>query len=263
MSLQLHVSSQGSGPDMVLVHGWGMHSGIWQTVVKQLQEHHRVHCVDLPGHGASTRDGEQEFALPELLESLVVAVRPALAGPACWVGWSLGGMIAAHVAERHPELVRKLVMVAASLRFSRHSDWPHGVATDVLEGFAAELHADHNATLQRFLALQVQGEKAAHSTLRQLKQQVLAIDEPSEAALQSGLVLLQEMDLRADAGSVVQPVLLIGGEHDRLVSPQALPRVSSLFRNARAEVISDAGHAPFVSQPDKFVQLVETFCRDV
>lgn len=260
MSLQLHVHSQGAGPDMVLLHGWGMHSGIWQTVVAQLQKNHRVHCVDLPGHGGSARDTEQEFVLPELLEALVNAIRPQLAGPACWVGWSLGGMIAAHVAERHPELVKKLVMVAASLRFCRDHDWPEGVAPEVLEGFAAELDADHRATLQRFLALQVKGEKDGRETLRQLKQQLLTMAEPSGKSLHSGLALLRDMDLRAGAGETAQPVLLIGGERDRLVSPRALPHISSLFRDAQVEVIADAGHAPFVSQPERFVQLVEAFC---
>lgn len=262
MSLQLHVSSQGAGPDMVLLHGWGMHSGIWQTVADRLQQHHRVHCVDLPGHGESARDTEQEFVLPELLGALVDAIRPRLAGPACWVGWSLGGMIAAHVAERHPELVKKLVMVAASLRFCRDTDWPEGVAPEVLEGFAAELHEDHRATLQRFLALQVRGEKDARETLRQLKQQLLGMTEPSGESLQSGLALLRDMDLRTGAGETEQPVLLIGGGQDRLVSPRALPHISSLFRDARVEVIADAGHAPFVSRPDRFVQLVEAFCGE-
>jgi pimeloyl-[acyl-carrier protein] methyl ester esterase len=98
--------------------------------------------------------------------------------------------------------------------------------------------------------------------LLQLKQHLLAMAEPSRKSLRSGLALLREMDLREQAGNLEQPVLLIGGEQDRLVSPRALPRISSLFRDARVEVIADAGHAPFVSQPEKFVQLVEAFCDE-
>jgi len=49
----LHVESHGSGAPLVMLHGWGMHGGIWGGVVDQLAQHCRVLCVDLPGHGYS------------------------------------------------------------------------------------------------------------------------------------------------------------------------------------------------------------------
>ncbi len=48
----LHVEVTGSGAPLVLLHGWGMHGGVWTDVAAQLAQDFRVHSVDLPGHGA-------------------------------------------------------------------------------------------------------------------------------------------------------------------------------------------------------------------
>ena len=52
MLLEPYVSITGSGPALVLLHGWGLHGGIWQTLLPQLEKHYTVHNVDLPGFGA-------------------------------------------------------------------------------------------------------------------------------------------------------------------------------------------------------------------
>ena len=49
----LQVDVQGHGPDLVMLHGWGMHSAVWSDWADALASEFRVHCVDLPGHGNS------------------------------------------------------------------------------------------------------------------------------------------------------------------------------------------------------------------
>ncbi len=57
--MSLHVERIGSGAPLLLIHGWGMHGGVWDTVAEQLAENFTVHIVDLPGYGFSV---EQEAA---------------------------------------------------------------------------------------------------------------------------------------------------------------------------------------------------------
>ena len=262
MTIPLQVQTSGQGPDLVLLHGWGMHSGVWQIVAEALGQSFRLHCVDLPGHGRS-RHSEEATSLKAWSESVAETMRSRLAGPACWCGWSLGGMVATQLAHDNPQLVKRLILVAGSLRFCQTHDWPDAVAPEVLQGFAANLQDDHRQTLQRFLALQVTGEPQARQTLRELKQRVFEQDEPETIALQSGLNILATADLRPLAGNLELPVLLIGGAKDRLVSPSALGNVAALLANANVEVMPDCGHAPFVSQPENFVSLVKKFCNHV
>ena len=51
--MSLHISVSGQGPNLILLHGWAMHSGIFAPLMPGLNRHFRVHCVDLPGHGGS------------------------------------------------------------------------------------------------------------------------------------------------------------------------------------------------------------------
>ena len=56
----MHIETCGSGPDLVLIHGWAMHGGIFAPLTPLLREHFRVHLVDLPGHGYSVDDIRRE-----------------------------------------------------------------------------------------------------------------------------------------------------------------------------------------------------------
>ena len=262
MTGPLNVETRGHGPDLVMLHGWGMHSGVWQTVAKELGNSFRLHCLDLPGHGGS-RDSQMANTLAGWTESVAETMLPRLAGPAYWCGWSLGGMVATRLAHDYPKLVERLILVASSLRFCQAHDWPEAVAPEVLEGFATNLQDDHRQTLQRFLALQVTGEPQARQTLRELKQRVFERDEPEALALQTGLNILRTADLRPLAGKLDMPTLLIGGVKDRLVSPPALENTAALLPDTRVDIMPDCGHAPFISQPEEFVKLIKTFCSHV
>ena len=262
MTMPLQVQTSGEGPDLVLLHGWGMHSGVWQNVAEALAKSFRLHCVDLPGHGRS-RHSETTTTLKGWSEAVANTIQAQLAGPAYWCGWSLGGMVATQLAQDHPELAKKLILVASNLRFCQAPDWPDAMAPDVLEGFAANLQEDHRQTLQRFLALQVTGESQARKSLRELKQRVFEQDEPETIALQTGLTILGTADLRPMVDKLNMPVYLLGGEKDRLVPPQALRNVAALLPNSKVEVMPDCGHAPFITRPEKFVRLVEKFCNHV
>src|SRR5438552_12437112 len=88
----MHIDTVGSGPDLVLIHGWAMHAGIFAPLTKALATRFRVHRVDLPGHGYSRVDAASLDPAP------CAAALAARVPRALWVGWSLGGLIALQAA---------------------------------------------------------------------------------------------------------------------------------------------------------------------
>ena len=86
--MSLYVETLGCGPDLVLLHGWGMNGAVWRHVAAHLAEDYCVHLVDLPGHG---RSGMVE---PYTLDELVREIDAAFPLPLHVVGWSLGGAVA-------------------------------------------------------------------------------------------------------------------------------------------------------------------------
>jgi len=97
--------------------------------------------------------------------------------------------------------------------------------------------------------------------LKELRQHILEQPEPEADALETGLEILRTADLRFLATGLQHPVLLIGGERDRLVSPEALQTVAGLMPQCQVHIIPAAGHAPFISQPEAFMSLVKAYCE--
>ena len=235
-----------------MLHGWGLHSGIWEGIEAQLSARFRLHLIDLPGHGLSAPP--ERFTLDSLCDALNAQA------PACahWLGWSLGGMLALEFAVRRPQSVTRLILVAANPRFVVDVDWTHAMARDVLEGFARDLSVDYTATLKRFLSLVARGAPDA-GPLRQLRRSLALMPPPDEEALRGGLKILRDADLRSRLSALAMPVLLIGGERDTLVPITALRRLQREYPQIRLAAISQSGHAPFLSHPQAFITAVTEF----
>ena len=150
--MSVSVERFGQGPDLVLLHGWGMNGAVWHGIVPALAARYRVHLVDLPGFGNSPLAGEAEYSLPWLAEQ----VATILPEQCHLLGWSLGGLVASQLALNHPERLHSLITVASSPCFMARDEWP-GIAPKVLTGFNQMLAGDFKQTIERFLAIQAMG----------------------------------------------------------------------------------------------------------
>lgn len=246
----MRIEVEGSGPDLVLVHGWAMHAGIFAPIRAGLAMRFRVHAVDLPGHGTSP-EREGRLDLREVASRLVAAVPGAW-----WLGWSLGGLVALEAALEQPHAVRGAALIAASPRFVAGPDWPHGVQHAVFAEFAAGLARDWRGTLERFLALEVAGSDRARAELRELRAHLYERGEPVLHVLEDGLSILAETDLRNELPGLAVPTLWIAGRRDRLVPAAAMEAASGLARG-RFVAIDGGGHAPFIGHPDRVLHALD------
>ncbi len=242
----MHTCTTGRGPVLVLLHGWGLHSAVWDSVLPQLQEHYSVTCIDLPGHGLS----DLSVNLGNL-EAVSRALHGLIPSSARIVGWSLGGLIALDYALRYPTNARRLILVASTPRFVSASDWKHATPPEILTQFSVTLEQDYRTTLNRFLALQVRSAEGAQCALRHLRRILLA-SPPQRSALRAGLELLRQTDLRDRLPYLDCPTRLIMGERDTLVPPGCAQETVRRLLDGAFHIIRGAGHAPFLSHPVEF-----------
>ncbi len=259
LASNLYVETHGTGPDLVLLHGWGLNLRVWDGLIHEMANSFRIITVDLPGHGRSAWNpkartpAEQAWQVHTTLESL--SNRYSL------LGWSLGGQIALDLAAAVPGSVERLVLVATTPRFAANADWPYGMPAATLEKMAIQLRTNYKRTVNDFLELQVRGSVGSEKVLADLKSSLFEHGEAHPKALVTGLTTLESSDLRPMLNLVRAPTLVIAGQYDRVTLPAASRALGEALPDARYVEIRRAAHAPFLSHTAEFAALVTEFLR--
>lgn len=251
--MSLWSETRGSGPDLVLLHGWGLSSAIWGDFADRLAESYRVTLIDLPGLGHSAATDDMS------LDAVVASLLATAPESAHWLGWSLGGQLALAAAEHAPERVKSLSLIAANPCFVARDGWPCAMAPELFNAFVESLADNEAKTLQRFAALQTRGSAKARDELKCLKS-VIASTEPQ--ALAPALMLL-ESDLRPALAGLNCPAQLILGAEDQLVPVELAARARELNPRLVIQVLEQSAHLPFVSHADEVQIMLTALVRQV
>jgi len=249
--LKLHISKFGQGPNLALLHGWGSSSKIWQPLIAQLSNTFQVWCVDLPGHGDSHAvkwDCSSEQGVEMLANSLPQTFSI--------VGWSLGGLAAQLLAKQFPQRITKLMLISSTPKFVASRQWPHGMQENTFINFSQQYLKAPQQTLQKFCALQVLNSNSAKQTLSVLVR-ALSNQRKHTEKIHWGLRWLEEIDLRTNAILRAFPIDLLHGESDKVSSIDAAEQMAASWENTKLARVKHAGHAPFISHPNDFLQWIE------
>jgi len=254
---RLHYRDSGCGPPLLLLHGWGMSSAVFDEVVVRLGTRVRCLCLDLPGHGGSP--AAAEFTLESLAETVEALVgQLGLARPFL-LGWSLGGQVAQLVASRRQVSLAGLILVATTPRFVAGPGWDHGLPELQLRALRRDLQRQYARTLGDFFQLMFTGEQQDPERFRNIVRFAAgAARLPDAETVLAGLELLQWNDLR-DQLAVESPCLVVHGEQDRIVPVAAGVYLAARIPAAELELVPAVGHAPFFSNPEQFCSRVESF----
>ncbi|MDR2839457.1 MAG: alpha/beta fold hydrolase [Azonexus sp.] len=232
-------------PPLFILPGWCLGSGPLQAIAKALGGA----LVDLPGYGEAPFEGDFDRAVAALVERLPPASQLA--------GWSLGAMLALAVAARAPEKISRLLLIAGTASFVQREGWPHAMPPATLGEFSAAVRLDAAAMLPRFVGGFNRGDARARAVTAELLR--LASPLPPAAVLAGGLDWLRDVDLREVAGRVAAPTLLLHGAADPLMPLAAAESCAALMPNARLQPFDDCAHAPFLSDPARFVAAATSF----
>lgn len=246
---RLYTEITGAGPPLILLHGWGLNVRVWDSILPELTDRFRVIAVDLPGHGRSVWH-EAAKTLSGYAALVAEEIEECASADATLLGWSLGGEIALELAGRG---AGRLVLVATTPKFAASEDWPHGMSASVLQGFARQLATDYRQTVSDFLELQVRGSVNSDVVLKMLRDALFKHGEAQPEALTAGLDLLKTTDLRPQLPAITQPVVVVSGQYDRVTPPGAGRTLAELLPNANYVELRRAGHAPFLSHSQAFL----------
>jgi pimeloyl-[acyl-carrier protein] methyl ester esterase len=150
--------------EIVLIHGWGLHSGVWQKLVNYLQEFASITVIDRAGYGNSPlMNAEEELA----------AILADCPPKAVYVGWSLGVSVILQLATQYPHRVQAMVALNATPCFVARNDWLHAMPIKTFQQFQQDTEENAYTALLRFMGLQTQGSSTQRQEMR-LLQKILA-----------------------------------------------------------------------------------------
>jgi 2-succinyl-6-hydroxy-2,4-cyclohexadiene-1-carboxylate synthase len=254
----LHAERWGQGDPVVLIHGFTQSAHAWDPIAPILAREHLVIAVDAPGHGGSA---PIEADLPtgaDLMADVTDDPPGGVGAVPAWVGYSMGGRYALHVALRHPERVRRLVLVSAT------------GGMDDPQDRAARRRADDQ------LAEKVEREGVASFVAWWLQRPLFATLPAEAAAVESrlggtaaGLAASlrlagtgSQQPLWSELSQLAMPVLVMAGSEDETYLAHGRRLAACIGSNATLAVVSGAGHACHLERPRAFLEIVQPFLAE-
>lgn len=257
---------EGSGPAVVLVHGWGVSGQQFEPQIRALSKQFRVLVPDLRGHGQSAPFApEDSFSV--LADDLAALLAKHQLHSVCLVGWSMGAMVCWDLLKRHPEVdVCGLVTIDMVPWLHSSADWPFGLRDENDHGFfashAALMQADWEAYCHLFVPrIFAKGRDTRSDALVAQTMQVAKSNNASSLA--TVWQRMGEQDFRQFLGEIEVPARVVAGRLSQLYGVNAAQWVAGTMQNARVEVFDHSGHAPQLEEPDSFNAMLNAFLDEL
>jgi 2-succinyl-6-hydroxy-2,4-cyclohexadiene-1-carboxylate synthase len=243
---RLHAPRRGSGPRIVLVHGFTQSAASFEPVARALAGSHEVVTPDLPGHGRSpAAAGGLESAAAELASSC---------GRATYVGYSLGGRVCLQLALDHPDVVERLVLVSTTAGIEDLDERAERAGED--EQLARRIEEGGDRNLPAFLDEWLAGPLFAHLSDEAAGRPARLVN--TAAGLASSLRAHGTgamLPLWERLGELGMPVVVVAGADDAKFASLAR-RLAAATRSSSLVLVPGAGHAVPFEQPEAFARLV-------
>lgn len=253
-----HFYNRLKGPDgapvVVLLHSIATSSDLWSPQLPVWSKSFRILTIDLPGHG-----GSQPLPGEPTMAAFAQGIAQVLDGygieRAAFVGISLGGMVSQAFALRYPERVSALLLAHAGARTSDalRATWEERIADFRLNGYATQVPA----TIARwFTSAFVQ---SAPLTVAWVADMIRATHPEGYVGAIRAIQALDHLD---DLKNIHAPTLVIAGEHDKAVSPEAALSIAREIPGARHEILRNAAHIGNIEQATAFTELAGGFMKE-
>ncbi|MCA1831646.1 MAG: alpha/beta fold hydrolase [Actinomycetota bacterium] len=273
---KLHVEEWGSGPTIVLAHGFSLALDLWHYQIADLGRDYRVVAFDQRGHARSGRPPTGDWSLEALAHDLDAVVRAAGPEPVAIVGHSMGGMQVLQYCRQFPEAIGSRVSALALVDTT---------AADVMGGMVPGVGRYVQATVQGFEEAAVRALAVNTHRIDRIRGRVgnvaylatrfmgFGIDpSPSKVAFVEKLLAetpsdvvvallptMSGMDVSDVLDSIDVPTLVAVGSHDRLTPAGAARRLAEAIKDAELYVIEGAGHSAVLERPHEFNAALRRF----
>ena len=254
----------GNGPPLVCVHGALCDFRIWSAVLGPLTRKHRVIAVSLRHCFPEHWDGAgNTFSIAQHIDDVIGFIEKLGVGPVDLMGHSRGGHISFRVAQRRPDLLRRLILAEpggeldATLDPEVKPETPRPLATPFKAAAERIAAGDIDGGLTFFMeAIEGPGAWARLPAT------------PKQLLRDNAMTLIgQVRDNRppfskADAEAIATPTLFIGGTRTKGLLPKVLHTLAAHVKGSKTQMIPGTSHPMFEQAPQKYCEIVLDFLAE-
>jgi 3-oxoadipate enol-lactonase len=256
--ITMDYEEQGEGIPLLLIHGFPLSKEMWKPQIEELSKNARVLAPDLRGHGQSQHTFGI-YSMNMLAKDLANFLdAKGIQEPVVLCGLSMGGYVAFAFCRSFPERTKGLILAATrsapdSVDAKIKREEMAAVAVEIGPGAVA------NTMLPKMLA---------PSTYERKAELVEAVRTMMQSTSRDGMEgALLGMKERPDSLPTIQkfdgPSLILHGADDQIIPPSEAEAMKKSMKNARLEIIEEAGHLLNMEQPEKFNHAVVDFLRSL
>ena len=247
----LNYREEGSGPPVILIHGFPMNQHVWDDLAEKLSESFHVITLDLPGFGKSAplREG---FTLEDVAAAILDFIHEKNYGVAVLVGHSLGGYVALAMTEREPDTFAGLCLFhSTAVADTEEKKQSRTKVLDFVDkqgvqaftsNFIAQLYADPQ-----------------HSSITKVKQ--IAVQSSAEAVKGYTVAMRDRKDRTDVLKRFSKPILLVAGEKDQVIPSESILQQASLNTKAEAVILPAVAHMGMFESEGPCLKKISDFIK--
>ena len=266
-AIRVYYEDHGSGPPVVLVHGYALNGHSWEKQeTALLAAGYRVITYDRRGFGASSRPAAG-YDFGTLAADLHILLSRLDLREVVLAGFAMGaGEVIRYLAVHGSARIRAAALIAPLPPFLlKAHDSPEGIDRSVFDDIVARIAADRPAAMKDFMDRAYNVDLLGGSRVSDQAWQnsfYIALSASAQAAL--ACVTTCQEDFRGDLATISIPVLIIHGDQDRILPYEATSRrLPALLQNARTTVIASGPHAIIWTHADEVNQALLDFIGDL
>lgn len=256
--ISTHYHEAGQGEAVLLIHGSG--PGVtawanWRLIIPRLAENFHVYAPDVVGFGYTERPEDIEYDVDTWTDHLIAFIENVVQDRVHIIGNSMGGALTLHIANKRPDLVKKMVLMGAV-----GTSYPITYGLDKVWGYEPSVE-----NMKKLLQIFSYGDEFATDELAQLRYEASIqpglqeafskmFAEPRQAKLDA-LALTDEQIRQID-----HKVLMVHGKDDIVIPyKETSLRFFELLPNSELHLFSKCGHWTQIEKKDEFAELCENF----
>ncbi len=255
----VHYEVYGSGPPVILIHGWTQAWNTWRSTIEVFSNQYRMYAPDLWGFGESEKDRRSSFEvsdfvelIPQLMDHLGMAKVPIM-------GHSMGGTTALGIALKYPDRVKKVAVVGSPINGQSLSFFLHLAGMKLI---ASLMLAGPNAPLLRAFLWSWSPFVTPQNPRMFYDMAVGNSSGFSLTSFFSSIASLRRTNLTGRLKDITVPAMGVYGARDVVVNPSEVKYFKGPIPGGRFVWIKNAGHFPMWDTPDEFARAFNDFMQN-